>query len=161
MSERTDERSQTGADAPPALGGRPPQGISEVILVVKDVALSFAFYKDVVGLAVDNAGNEKFAWLWAGPPGKSQRIGITTGPLSFGAAHVKGPLHFAFGTEDARIEELKAALERHGLEVEGPVSFPFWGARSIYFSDPDGNRVEFCGFGATQGTGRVHIAAQR
>ena len=161
MSERIDERSQTRADEPPALGGRPPQGISEVILVVKDVALSFAFYKDVVGLAVDNAGNEKFAWLWAGPPGKSQRIGITTGPLSFGAAHVKGPLHFAFGTEDARIEELKASLERHGLEVEGPVSFPFWGARSIYFSDPDGNRVEFCGFGAAQGTGRVHIAAQR
>ena len=71
---------------------------------------------------------------------------ITTGPLSFGAAHVKGPQHFAFGVENARIDELKAALERHGLEVEGPVDFPFWRARSIYFSDPDGNRVEFCGF---------------
>jgi catechol 2,3-dioxygenase-like lactoylglutathione lyase family enzyme len=131
---------------PSALQSRPSQGISEIILVVADVARSFAFYRDVVGLAVDNDGNRKFAWLWAGIPGRQQRLGITTRPLSFGAAHVKGPQHFAFGVENARIDELKAALERHGLEVEGPVDFPFWGARSIYFSDPDGNRVEFCGF---------------
>jgi len=131
---------------PPALVGRPPEGISEVILVVQDVRRSFEFYRDVVGLAVDQEGNPRFAWLWAGAPGRRQRIGITTGPLSFGAAHVKGPQHFAFGVENARIDELKAALERHGLEVEGPVDFPFWRARSIYFSDPDGNRVEFCGF---------------
>lgn len=130
----------------PALQGRPPHGISEVILVVQDVARSLAFYRDVVGLAVENDGNQRFAWCWAGTPGRQQRVGITTGPLSFGAAHVKGPQHFAFGVENARIDELKRALERHGLEVEGPVDFPFWGARSIYFSDPDGNRVEFCGF---------------
>lgn len=117
-----------------------------MILVVADVPRSLAFYRDVVGLEVDNDGNRKFAWLWAGAPGRRQRIGITTGPLSYGAAHVKGPQHFAFGTENSRIDGLKAALERHGLEVEGPVGFPFWGARSIYFSDPDGNRVEFCGF---------------
>ena len=129
-----------------ALGDRPPRGISEVILVVQDVARSLAFYRDVVGLRVDNEGNPTFAWLWAGPPGLEQRIGITKGPLSFGAAHVKGPQHFAFGTENVRIDELKAALERQGVAVEGPVEFRFWNARSIYFSDPDGNRVEFCGF---------------
>ena len=129
-----------------ALGDRPPWGVSEVILVVKDVARSLAFYRDVVGLQVDNASHSQFAWLWAGPPGTQQRIGVTTGPLSFGASHVEGPQHFAFGTENARIDDLKAALERHGVEVEGPVEFRFWKARSIYFSDPDGNRVEFCGF---------------
>jgi len=112
---------------------------------VADVKRSVAFYRDVVGLPPDNIG-EKFAWFWAGPPGIAQRIGITTGPLSFGAAHVRGPLHFAFGTERARIPGLKSALESQGLSVEGPVEFPFWNALSIYFSDPDGNRVEFCGF---------------
>jgi lactoylglutathione lyase len=130
-----------------ALRGVPLRGISEVILVVADVERSVAFYRDVVGLLPDNLENKKFAWFWAGPPGKSQRIGITAGPLSFGATHIKGPLHFAFGTERARIPELKAALEAQGLEVEGPVEFKFWNALSIYFSDPDGNRVEFCGFG--------------
>ena len=129
-----------------ALGDRPARGISEVILVVQDVARSVAFYRDTVGLPVDDVSSPKFAWFWAGPPGKQQRIGITAGPLSFGAEHIKGPQHFAFGTEDARIDDLKAALERQGIEVEGPVAFTFWNARSIYFSDPDGNRVEFCGF---------------
>jgi lactoylglutathione lyase len=138
--------ASAGARPAPALGGRPPRGISEVILVVQDVARSLAFYRDVLGLEVDDAENPKFVWLWAGIPGTQQRVGITKGPLSFGAAHIKGPQHFAFGTENSRIDELKAALERHGLEVEGPVQFPFWGARSIYFSDPDGNRVELCGF---------------
>src|SRR5205809_8088 len=88
------DRARRGAGLS-ALGWKPPQGISEVILVVKDVARSLAFYRDVVGLAVDNAKNPKFVWLWAGRPGAQQRIGITAGPLSFGAAHVHGPQHFA------------------------------------------------------------------
>jgi catechol 2,3-dioxygenase-like lactoylglutathione lyase family enzyme len=128
-----------------ALQGAPLHGISEIILVVADVQRSAAFYRDVVGLLPENLG-EKFAWFWAGPPGISQRIGITRGPLSFGAAHVRGPQHFALGTERARIPALKAALQAQGLDVEGPVEFKFWNALSIYFSDPDGNRVEFCGF---------------
>jgi catechol 2,3-dioxygenase-like lactoylglutathione lyase family enzyme len=134
--------SETGA-----LDGIPARGLSELILVVKSVARSVEFYRDVVGLLPDKLGNPTFAWFWAGPPGTAQRIGITEKPLSFGAAHVKGPHHFAFGTERDRIPQLKAALEAKGLEVEGPIEFKFWNALSIYFSDPDGNRVEFCGFG--------------
>jgi catechol 2,3-dioxygenase-like lactoylglutathione lyase family enzyme len=141
-----------GAGGPGALSGVPPEGISEVILVVKDVARSVAFYRDVVGLLPERVGSPKFAWFWAGPEGRSQRIGITTGPLSYGAAHCGGPQHFAFGTSKSRISELKAALERAGLDVEGPVEFPAWDAHSIYFSDPDGNRIEFCGFGGGKGS---------
>jgi lactoylglutathione lyase len=131
---------------PGALGGVPPHGISEVILVVQDVPRSLAFYRDVVGLLEEDTKNPKFIWFWAGPRGRSQRIGITSRPLSFGAAHCGGPQHFAFGVDRSRILALKAALEAKGLEVEGPIDFPFWGAISIYFSDPDGNRLEFCGF---------------
>jgi catechol 2,3-dioxygenase-like lactoylglutathione lyase family enzyme len=141
-----DDRAREGAPGP-ALGDRPPLGISEIILVVSDVATTFAFYRDVVGLAVDQDASPDFKWLWAGPPGRSQRIGITSGPLSFGAAHCGGPQHFAFGVERARIPSLKARLEARGVAVEGPVEFRFWNAASIYFSDPAGNRVEFCGFG--------------
>ena len=136
----------TAAAAGGALGGEQPGGISEVILIVKDTARSLTFYRDIVGLQVDDASNPKFIWLWAGPPGRAQRIGITQGPLSFGAAHCGGPQHFALGVQRSRIEGLQSALEARGVEVEGPVEFTFWGARSIYFSDPDGNRVEFCGF---------------
>ena len=103
---------------------------------------------DVVGPAVDADTSAKFNWPWAGTPGRAQRIGITAGPLSFGAAHCGGPQHFALGVERARIAELKSRLESLGVEVEGPVEFRFWNAESIYFSDPAGNRVEFCGFEA-------------
>ena len=40
----------------------------------------------------------------------------------------------------------KVRLESLGIEVEGPVVFESWDAESIYFSDPDDNRVELCGF---------------
>ncbi len=139
--------TDAAAPRPSALDGRTAEGLSELILVVADVDVSFAFYRDVVGLAVDNESSPTFKWLWAGPPGRAQRIGITTGPLSYGAEHVRGPQHFAFGVARARIPELKARLEAHGLAVEGPVTFRFWNAESIYFDDPDRNRVEFCGFG--------------
>jgi catechol 2,3-dioxygenase-like lactoylglutathione lyase family enzyme len=129
------------------LAGTPARGFSELILVVKSVARSVEFYRDIVGLIPDSVSNPTFAWFWAGTPGVTQRLGITERPLSFGAEHVKGPHHFAFGTERDRIPVLKAALEAKGLEVEGPVEFKFWNALSIYFSDPDDNRVEFCGFG--------------
>jgi catechol 2,3-dioxygenase-like lactoylglutathione lyase family enzyme len=132
---------------PAALSWTPAQGLSELILVVEDVAVSFAFYRDVVGLPVDDDSSPSFKWLWAGASGRAQRIGITAGPLSYGAEHVRGPHHFAFGVARARIPELKARLEAHGLAVEGPVEFRFWNAESIYFDDPDRNRVEFCGFG--------------
>ena len=141
-------RARPTGPAGGALGGRPALGISEIILVVKDVKAVFDFYRDVVGLAVDDDTSAKFNWLWAGTPGRAQRIGITAGPLSFGAAHCGGPQHFALGVERARIAELKSRLESLGVEVEGPVEFRFWNAESIYFSDPAGNRVEFCGFEA-------------
>jgi catechol 2,3-dioxygenase-like lactoylglutathione lyase family enzyme len=134
-----------------ALDGIPPTGFSEIILVVKDVEATFAFYRDVVGLVVDKDEHATFKWLWAGQPGNPQRVGITTGPLSFGAAHCGGPQHFAFGVPLARIPELKRRLEMRGVPVEGPVTFRFWNAESIYFSDPAGNRVEFCGFASPPG----------
>lgn len=136
------------SEAQGVLGIEPARGFSELILVVKSVARSVEFYRDVVGLVPDNLSHPTFAWFWAGTPGQQQRLGVTEKPLSFGAEHVKGPHHFAFGVERSRIPELKAALEAKGLEVEGPVEFKFWNALSIYFSDPDENRVEFCGFGA-------------
>ena len=142
--------TREGRGGPGALDGAAPRGISEIILVVPNVDAVFAFYRDVVGLAVDDDSSDRFKWLWAGAPGRAQRIGITQGPLSFGAAHCGGPQHFALGVERGRIAPLKAALEALGIEVEGPVEFHFWSAVSIYFSDPAGNRVEFCGFEAPE-----------
>ena len=76
MSGGTDRGAAGAAGAAGAGGGAlrglPAFGICEIILVVKDVDAVFAFYRDVVGLAVDNDKNDRFKWLWAGTPGRAQ-----------------------------------------------------------------------------------------
>ena len=121
-------------------------GLSELILRVEDVPRAVAFYRDVVGLAVERVDSEQWAWLWTGSPGALPRLGLTSRPLSFGAAHTGGPAHFAVAVARAAIPAEKARLEALGLAVEGPVTFRAWNADSIYFDDLDRNRVELCGF---------------
>jgi catechol 2,3-dioxygenase-like lactoylglutathione lyase family enzyme len=130
-------------EAIPAMARR--YGLSELILRVADVPRAVAFYRDVVGLAVEGAWPD-WAWLWSGEPGALPRLGLTSKPLSYGAAHCGGPAHFAIAIARAAIVGEKARLEALGIEVEGPVTFESWKADSIYFSDPDDHRVELCGF---------------
>jgi catechol 2,3-dioxygenase len=124
----------------------PRFGLSELILRVRDVPRAVAFYRDVVGLRVERVPTTEWAWLWSGEAGRLPRIGLTSRPLSFGAAHTGGPAHFAIAVPRAAIPAEKSRLEALGLEVEGPITFENWRADSIYFSDPDDNRVELCGF---------------
>jgi catechol 2,3-dioxygenase-like lactoylglutathione lyase family enzyme len=121
-------------------------GLSELILRVQDVPRALAFYRDVVGLAVEREDSEHWAWLWTGPPGALPRLGLTSRPLSYGAAHTGGPAHFAVAVPRASIPAEKSRLESLGIAVEGPVTFHTWNADSIYFDDLDRNRVELCGF---------------
>ena len=130
------------SDSPAA----PRLGLSELILRVADVPRSVAFYRDVVGLVVEREPGPEWAWFWSGPPGELPRLGLAAKPLSFGAAHTGGPAHFAIAVARSAIPAEKARLESLGIAVEGPVTFDFWKADSIYFSDPDDHRVEFCGF---------------
>ncbi len=134
---------------PPASRG----GLSELILRVRDVPRAVAFYRDVVGLAVEGEPGRDWAWLWTGAPGSLPRLGLTSRPLSYGAAHCGGPAHFAIAVARAAIPAEKARLEALGVAVEGPVTFASWQADSIYFSDPDDHRVELCGFEHLNGTG--------
>lgn len=121
-------------------------GLSELVLRVADVSRAATFYRDVVGLAIERAPSPEWAWLWTGAPGSLPRLGLTSRPLSFGAAHTGGPAHFAIAIPREKIPGEKARLESLGVEVEGPITFENWRADSIYFSDPDDNRVELCGF---------------
>jgi catechol 2,3-dioxygenase-like lactoylglutathione lyase family enzyme len=123
----------------------PRRGLSELVLRVADVPRSVAFYRDVVRLAVEYE-SPTWAWLWTGTPGERPRLGLSSKPLSYGAAHVSGASHFALAVPRESIPREKARIEALGITVEGPITFENWKADSIYFDDPDRNRVELCGF---------------
>lgn len=133
-------------------------GLSELILRVRDVPRAVAFYRDVVGLSVEWEGPD-WAWLWSGAAGALPRLGLAGKPLTYGAEHCGGPAHFAIGVARSAIPAEKARLESLGIEVEGPVTFRSWNADSIYFSDPDDNRVELCGFAHLDGAAGLENAA--
>lgn len=122
------------------------RGLSELILRVSDLDRSLLFYCEILGLELEKRDSPSWAWLWTGAPGASPRLGLTSRPLSYGAAHCGGPSHFAIAVARTAIPAEKARLESLGFEVEGPVHFESWMADSIYLSDPDDHRVELCGF---------------
>src|SRR3989442_6796663 len=93
------------------------QGLSELILRVRDVPRAVAFYRDVVGLAVERLPSPTWAWLWTGAPETLPRLGLTSQPLSYGAAHCGGPAHFAIAIARADIPAEKARLEALGVAV--------------------------------------------
>jgi catechol 2,3-dioxygenase-like lactoylglutathione lyase family enzyme len=128
------------------------RGLSELVLVVRDVQAAARFYREVVGLiparTADLSG-DAWAWFWAGRPEASARLALRRGPLLFEehSPHPPGrrwgPVHFAF--EVARAE-LPAAVQRvraAGIEVYGPQRLEWMKADSWYFFDPDGNELEW------------------
>lgn len=122
------------------------RGLSELVLVVKDVPRATAFYRDAVGLTPEREPDEDWAWfLLCDDP--VQRLALTRGPLLFEERAPRAPafgqVHFALRVERA---DLGAALDRlreHNVEILGPTHFEWMGAESHYFYDPDGNLAEF------------------
>lgn len=122
-------------------------GLAELVLVVRDVRASVAFYRDLLGLELEREHNDDWAWFRM-PDGS--RLACTRATLLFSehsprtdlpeGKRLAGPVHFAL-----RCEEPAPALERlkdAGIEVHGPTEFAWMGARSWYAYDPDGNLAE-------------------
>lgn len=115
-------------------------GIGYVILYVRDLAASIAFYRDVIGLPFkfEEAGYAEFAtpgtrfslyekrradWLINGEtaPGPAAEIVLEVPNVDAVAARLR--------TQDVRI-------------LSGPADRP-WGHRTLHVADPDGFVVEF------------------
>jgi catechol-2,3-dioxygenase len=131
-------------------------GISEMVLIVKDVLASARFYREVVGLTPHTEANEAWAWFWAGPPDKAQRLALHKGTLLF-EEHSPlpegkrwGQIHFALEVPRHSLEAAIAHVRESGTEVYGPTRFDWMDATSYYFYDPDANLVEFWSPDATQ-----------
>ena len=107
-------------------------GIDHLVLHVSDVARARKFYTDVLGMTVYRE-NDHQVFLHAGQQGVAlfQKTG---GALLTGNDLNHLALNVASGTYDS----LKTDLEKHGVAVSGRPGDD----RCIYFSDPDGHRLQ-------------------
>jgi catechol-2,3-dioxygenase len=112
------------------------RGICELVLEARDLERLERFYL-WLGLTPLSRDCDR-VWLAAG---SRCRLGIwLPGPKEHddrGGRHV----HFALSVSRGTLERITAKLRRHGIDVEGPVEHE-GGDRSLYLSDPEGNRVE-------------------
>jgi len=112
--------------------------IDHVVLHVRDVAASRAFYTGVLGMTVRSAGSG-YAFLHCGDGG--QQIGLFE--AEDGEAAPGGDLnHLAF-TAPGSAEAIRAALAEAGVAVRGRRGDP----RCLYFEDPDGYTLQIVAAG--------------
>ena len=127
-------------------------GLDHIVLNVRDIDRSLAFYTQVLGLKGERV--QEFREGKVGFP--SVRINehtiIDLFPLK--GAEVQEKIaekahrnlnHFCLVVEKEDFSEIVEYLKGHGIAIrEGPISR--WGAQgratSVYFFDPDGNEVE-------------------
>lgn len=115
-------------------------GICELVLEARDLGTLERFYRRL-GLEVLTREDDRI-WMAAG---ERSRLGIwSPGPKEHddrGGRHVHFALAAARGTLTRLIEDLRL----DGIRVKGPIEHE-GGDRSIYITDPEGNRVELWDF---------------
>lgn len=115
----------------------PVRGLYEIAIKVKDLRTAEAFYKGVLGLE-EGLRDDQRKWLFL-------RAGGGAGMVVLQEEKGEWPKqHFAFTVEEADLERSASLLRERGVEVTEPVLHTWMPARSIYFSDPDGNDLELC-----------------
>jgi catechol 2,3-dioxygenase-like lactoylglutathione lyase family enzyme len=125
------------------------RGLSEIVLIVRDVPAAARFYREVVGLIPESESDDDWAWFWAGTPGVAQRVALHRGTLLFEdhsprpAGERFGQVHYAFHVPRDQLMAAVAHMQAAGIDVYGPVHFEQMAADSYYFYDPDGNLLEF------------------
>jgi catechol 2,3-dioxygenase-like lactoylglutathione lyase family enzyme len=121
-------------------------GIDHIVLTVKDIETTCAFYRKVLGMNVVSFGEGRKALSFG-----NQKINLHQHASEFEPKANKptpGSADVCF-TTSVPVREVIAHLATCGVEViEGPVQRS--GARgpivSVYFRDPDLNLVEVCNY---------------
>lgn len=114
-------------------------GIHHASLIVSDTGRSLAFYRDLLGLAVDGQRPELSfpgVWLWVG----DQQIHLlelpNPDPVEDRPQHGGRDRHVALSVTD--LEPAAQRLEQAGIAFARSRS----GRRAIFCRDPDGNALE-------------------
>jgi lactoylglutathione lyase len=125
----------------------PISDLFEAHLTVTDLNRAIAFYRDKLALELARVFPEqKVAFFWMGVPGNAM-LGLweaVTMPPRLSA-------HVAFRVTLADLREAPGRLRKAGIipadfvgrPTDEPVVLAWMPAASVYFSDPDGNLLEF------------------
>ena len=120
----------------------PATRIGHVHLRVSDLDRSVAFYRDVIGLEVQQLYGDQAAFLSAG--GYHHHIGLNTWESRGGAPAPKGHpglYHTAFLYPDrAALARAVHRVTEAGVEITGAADHGV--SQAVYFDDPDGNGIE-------------------
>ena len=108
-------------------------GIDHVVLHVKDLSRSKKFYVDFLGMSVEHASSWQI-FLKCGSQGVAL-FEADDGEEIHGGSEVN---HMALRLKSGEFKKVKALLEERGIEVTGRSGDP----HCIYFSDPDGHRLQ-------------------
>lgn len=117
--------------------------LGHVVLYVRELARSLAFYRDIVGLNVVGEIFDGRAAMLSG--GRTHHelllieVGNAPGPLAgrrIGLYHVG----WKIGDSLAELRAMQQRLEQHKVDIDGISDHTI--SQSLYLRDPDGNELE-------------------
>jgi len=124
--------------------------LAELGLRVNDLARMSAFYRDVVGLDIFSEGpGLVFFRVAEAVEGHPQLMVLFDRQTEVGPATTTLD-HFAFLIDVSSYDAERRRLEGFGVEVL-PKEFPVFHWRSLFFNDPEGNRLEFVAYDPSVG----------
>lgn len=100
-------------------------GISELVLVVKDVEASARFSGEVVGLAPMTEAGDEWAWFWTGKLRAGSRLAVHKGTL-LSEEHSPHPQGRRFGQIHFALQVPRDQLEAHCNESGTTASRSWW-----------------------------------
>jgi catechol 2,3-dioxygenase-like lactoylglutathione lyase family enzyme len=126
------------------------KAMDHIVLNVPDIDRSLAFYMDVLGLEPERLdefrrGEVRFPSVRISADTVIDLFPMKPEEVLGGGPGLQNLNHFTMVVEVADFAGFQEHLAVHGVKIEeGPARR--WGARgygqSVYFSDPDGNRIE-------------------
>jgi catechol-2,3-dioxygenase len=115
-------------------------GTYELVLEADNLEVLERFYRRL-GLNVLTRGKDR-SWMVAGD---RSRLGVWSDGAKEHGDRGGRHVHFALSAARGTLQRLTEELQREGFTVEGPIEHD-GGDRSIYVTDPEGNRVELWDF---------------
>jgi catechol-2,3-dioxygenase len=120
-------------------------GLAEIVLNVRDVEKSLAFYRDLLGLKIISGPERKSpVFLRAGAASEGLPAMVVLVQLPGDAGEFTKPRvlhHLAFSVPNAGFDATVTELQSRGHEVRFG-QHPVVPSKTMYVNDPDGNEVE-------------------